>query len=287
MKMIKHIAAAAALLAAVPAFAAIQGDKTTQQDGELYFTVFDQSRQISYTKDLGQYISAFRVAADGVEAGYSKSFSLAGDANWNSFLSQADSSQLVWNVMGQVLFGGTQPGKVKLLTTVKNGEEDLVGTWGHAEFSQGIQVTTTGLFLGNLNVTGTHGVSGTVPNYGVNGSSVNNRSEGNGNAYFGKLVGVSFNGKAPFSNSNVVGASASFDLVTRSSTAQTEYVNVDPFANSQNSGKWTFTMGANGPVLDYTLAAVAAPVPEPTTYALLMAGLLAVGFVVRRRNNQG
>lgn len=284
MKMIKHIAAAAALLAAVPAFAAIQGGLTAQTDGELYFTVFDQSRSISYTKDLGQFINAFRVAADGVEAGYSKSFSLAGDANWTSFLAQADASQLLWNVTGQVLNGGSTPGRVKLLTTIKNGQEALVGDWTNQLFSQGIAGGTTGTFIGAVNASGTHGVSGVAPSYATNGSSVNKLTEGTGNAYFGKWIGESFNGKATFSNSNAIGGSASFDMITRSSTAQLDLVDVNPFANSQNTGKWTFTNGANGPVLDYTLAAVAAPVPEPTTYALLMAGLLAMGFVVRRRN---
>lgn len=284
MKMIKHIAAAAALLAAVPAFAAIQGGATAQQDGELYFTVFDQSRSISYTKDLGQYISAFRLAADNVDAGYSKSFSLAGDANWTSFMAQANPSQLVWNVTGQVLFGGTQPGKVKLLSTIKNGDEALVADWTNQLFSLGISAGTTGTFIGAVNATGTHGVSGVAPNYAVNGSSVNKLSDGSGNSYFGKWVGEYFNGKATFSNSNAIGASAAFDLITRTGADQLALVNVDPFANSQNTGKWTFAVGANGPVLDYTLAAVAAPVPEPTTYALLMAGLLAMGFVVRRRN---
>lgn len=283
MKMIKHIAAAAALLAAVPAFAGIQGGVNTHQDGELYFTVFDQSRNISYTKDLGQFVNAFRVAADGVEAGYSKSFSLAGDANWTSFLAQADASQLVWNVMGHALFGGPQPGKVKLLTTIKNGDEALVADWTNQKFSLGISVATVGTFLGAVNPTGSHGVSG-ANNFAINGSSVNKLSEGTGNAYFGKWIGEYFNGNATFSNANAIGASAAFDLITRTSTDQLAFVNVNSFANSQNTGKWTFSNGANGPVLDYTLAAVAAPVPEPTTYALLMAGLLAMGFVVRRRN---
>jgi hypothetical protein len=40
---------------------------------------------------------------------------------------------------------------------------------------------------------------------------------------------------------------------------------------------------AGAPAGYYTFTAVAAPVPEPETYALMLAGIAAVGFVAMRR----
>jgi len=45
-----------------------------------------------------------------------------------------------------------------------------------------------------------------------------------------------------------------------------------------------FGSGYGGGVLVATASSVVAPVPEPKTYALLALGLLAMGWVVRRRN---
>jgi hypothetical protein len=46
------------------------------------------------------------------------------------------------------------------------------------------------------------------------------------------------------------------------------------------TGTGTGTLGGR---LSYTASAVAAPIPEPQTYALLLAGLGTVGFMARRR----
>ncbi|MBP9911753.1 MAG: PEP-CTERM sorting domain-containing protein, partial [Rubrivivax sp.] len=37
----------------------------------------------------------------------------------------------------------------------------------------------------------------------------------------------------------------------------------------------------------YSIAAVAAPIPEPETFAMMLAGLGAIGFMAARRHRQG
>jgi hypothetical protein len=52
----------------------------------------------------------------------------------------------------------------------------------------------------------------------------------------------------------------------------------------KNGGLFGGGWGAYSGVLVATASSVVAPVPEPKTYALLALGLLAMGWVVRRRN---
>ena len=71
---------------------------------------------------------------------------------------------------------------------------------------------------------------------------------------------------------------ASFDYVTRSGSTGTNKVVVDQFNNSQNTGAWSF----DGCTLQYKLTAA---VPEPETYALMLAGLGGLLMMARRRHS--
>ncbi|HEY9238616.1 MAG TPA: PEP-CTERM sorting domain-containing protein [Burkholderiaceae bacterium] len=74
-----------------------------------------------------------------------------------------------------------------------------------------------------------------------------------------------------FTGSGLLGATAN------SANSNTQWVTVTDLTGMSN-----FTITTNQIAFEM---AVAAPVPEPETYALMLAGLAAMGFVARRRKN--
>jgi hypothetical protein len=53
-------------------------------------------------------------------------------------------------------------------------------------------------------------------------------------------------------------------------------------AGGVGGSQYSFSLYTNGSNQDYLVASVS-PVPEPETYAMLLAGLGLMGFTVRRR----
>lgn len=266
----KMIAAAVALVAAVPAFAKIEVANTP----ELILVVFDDVAKVSYTKDLGTFADAFKTQFDGNTAAASLNWSVTGDANWNTFKSASTAANLKWTVFGVDDFGGTAVGQKRLFTTALNTQKnlDLVPTWSNQQFTNGISQTALGTYIGAVNQSSTHWTQ-------ADGSSVN-FADG-GKAYFGlPSSGEFYNTTSPFSNANAVGQSSEFFYLTRSGAVQGNKVLVDRFENTKGKAS-TFLFDSNGVLTANAVSAV----PEPSTYAMLLGGLLAVGLVVRRRSN--
>lgn len=234
-----------------------------KENGELVFVVSDSAAKISYTLDLGLDMTAFLIAAQ-QETSTQMFFPIA-DPQWTDFLTQTAGGDYRWTVFGVVPNAGTAPGRNRLFTTVRQGQESLISTMDNSLLTQGNSISTSRVFIDAVNTTGTHGATGQVPNFPVNGSSVNAAAV-NKNSFFGEgsyIFSDTLLGKAPFSMSNKVGDSSWFYYLTRSGVAQTEPILVDEFDNLGHDGYWGFTKvadDANSPykgqyLLSYTLEA--------------------------------
>lgn len=284
---LKSLAIAAVAALSLPAFAAVSPGLASPPgainasyagEGELFLVIADSTAKVSYTFDLGvKQTDFFNVAQ--AEAGYTRTWSV-GDANLTSFLGLVSAANLEWAVHALDQTGGIQPGGVRLFATVKNGDESRFGEFDNGRFSQGASAAQAGTFFNALNQSGTHGVSGVAPVYADNGSSVNRDSDA-GNGYYGSNGGLTsnLNGRAPFFFTNGVGQSSAFYQFARSSTDPLGFVTADPFNNTANNGSFLLAQAGSGYELTYTLA----PVPEPGTFAMLLAGFLTVGAMARRR----
>jgi hypothetical protein len=294
----KHIVLTAGVALGAPAFAAISPGSSQSGasaaysgNGELFLAVYDAEAKISYAKDLGVTQNAFFVDAQKPE-GFTKTWALD-DAYWTEFLGKVNVQNLEWTVLASDMTGGTAAGGIRLFTTAKTGEEGLIGTMSNAALTTSLGAAQLGTFFNAVNTTGSHGTVGVPLDFGIDGTSVNADTDP-GNAYFGiPGSGPTLNGNAPFSSGNMVDVASYFFAVTRSGTSQTGKVTVDEFDNDRHEGTFLLSSGlmssrlldaaaANG---GYSLTYTLAPVPEPQTYALMLLGLGALGFMARRRGN--
>lgn len=251
LRTLKRLCGLAAALACISAHAAIapggflSGTAAPYSgNGELFLSVFDGDAKISYSLDLGTTLDDFFVY--GQQDAGNQRFWEVDDPRWTSFLSQVNTSNLRWSVLGFDTTGGIAAGAYRMFTTAKQGDEALLGTMTNQGFTNGTGATQGGTFFNAVNNSGTHGVLGVALDYTVNGSSVNADPE-TGNGYYGyggAGLTPTLNGNAPFDMSNAVGQSSWFYYLTRSGTNQLGTVTVDEFDNlnagSSGDGYWGF-----------------------------------------------
>lgn len=247
---LKTIVAAVALTAAVGAHAAI--DNGTTGNGELFFNIWDANG--SYTFDLNKTIDSFQsdVAASGA---IDQSYALS---NFGTFLAGvADTSVLKFN-----LVAADKSGAYRLLTT----------------FTVANSPTTTSDSIRSVTANGVNGFATSVNT--LIGAADNLSVASNSVAWAGK---TSFKDNP----AGLLGFSNAGTLSNNSYASGLNFMRIDAAATGVANSTYTpYTDGSPVHVWvdtsDSTLH-IAAAVPEPESYAMLLAGLGMIGVIARRR----
>lgn len=288
---LKMIALAALAVVSAPSFAAI--DTAASGNGELVavFRFYNGAgttavggEDRSATFDLGVSMDSF--LANKNVAGFSKTWTLSA-ANygtaWDSLKTFAGSS--VNNIQyGVVAFDslGTQAGERRILST---NSLNTAPTQNNGNISNVLNATSGATkWITATNLAGTHTTEANGANFATNND---------GNAYFGNMGGAAGDTLATNWNTftKAVTVSQNFYSYANSSTsatgtALTSVFGFDVDGNGSIAaaeyGKWSVDVAKN----TITFANPAAPVPEPETYAMLLAGLGLMGAIVRRRQKR-
>ena len=281
---LKLIVAALGLFASASSFAAI-ATPDTPGGGELYFVVYEQGApngglDQSFTLDLGIGINSFMASKNTFQNWATLTAST--NSVWANFLATSDISSLQFAVLGAKSTSTSTSSSVasSVFSTVTLGNEGNVVpplTTSSSQNSNSQLSTMIGgqmtSYQNNVSNTGSHLTQ-------ANGQSVNAIGSG---AYFQDTNMAAFNNLLKFTNNNAVGsAPVEFTQLYRSPVGTgkaLEAVMPGKVSFVQSGGDYVLTYGAN-------LVPTVTPVPEASTYALLLSGLGALGFVARRRKQK-
>jgi len=268
---LKLIAAAVALLASGSSFAAISGpnDGVNGFDSvptEMFLSVWQQSGtgagtvNRSFTFDTGVSVADMQ-ANKGVNLFINQVIS--GSPDWANFLAAGTSTSFQYNVSGG--------DKIDVARNV------LLQTYAASTIAvknNGVlndALDSMQLYVGANNATGTHGTAASG-----NGVSFNTA----GDEYFMANGSNNWHGNTGV-NSVAVGTAAMFGEMK-----QSDFFPGNNTTNTIYAGKMLLSQAGGTYSLQYLVPeAPVAAVPEASTYAMLLGGLGAIGFMARRRKS--
>ncbi|HUO44292.1 MAG TPA: PEP-CTERM sorting domain-containing protein [Burkholderiales bacterium] len=274
MKSKLQLLAAAVAMSAAPAFATIDTGGTGT--GELFLNVVDTASgyNVSFTKDLGITASAFNGSG-------SYSFNLASDPEWTNFLSAISgdpnaATDLSYDVLALGLTTGGQ--KFNLLST----SNSTLATVKTTTNSQEAQMGGAGAIAAYVNAV--NGITGAASTMGTttstNGSAYEVSTGSGDSAYYGNNYSTNWDNKAPFSSTASYGTSLSFYDLLQTATTGLGKVTVTQFGGGNGPGTGGQWLLSGASLASSTLVYA---VPEPSTWAMLLAGLIGIGSIARRR----
>jgi PEP-CTERM motif len=269
---LQRIVAALALAATGSAFANVLDPATTVTSGtggEMSLTVFSKQTQASVLIDTGLTLTQFRsIFAAGGPGVYN--LNLAGNSAFQQFMglaSTAGATDISYSFFGGDN-SGPQAASRSALTTM-SGDASAVTNGNIVD----------GLNMVKANYLDTANLKPAInPTLGgdANGSLLALKGV-DGNAYFLEFVGPTFASKFQDTGAAIGTDVAVYDFV-RSSTAPLTLANkLDTFG--ANGAAATASLKQVGGAYQFSVTAV----PEPSTYALVIAGLAVAGFAARRR----
>ena len=261
------VAAVAMTVASASAMASIQNGTVGNAGGggELFFVAYDATAGIksSYIKDLGVTFSSFLTTPTYSMMG---SLNVSSDANWTTYLSNiggaANLGNTRWAVVGNLqdsTIGINNPQGSKLLVT---------GQAAAPAASNG-QIAAS---AGEINTVWLPDV-GDASAVAVNNSYVYSASDVTPKNW-SNIEQSNINSNLGFSIVNPINTGANFYQLVRTTNRSTGVGAVTTILSNASTGyQWQFDGSS----------VFAAPVPEPETYGMLLAGLALVGAIARRR----
>ncbi|MDP3538839.1 MAG: PEP-CTERM sorting domain-containing protein [Azonexus sp.] len=250
---LKTLAAAAVMaVAATGANAAI--DNGAGGNGELFFNIWDANG--SYTRSLETTIDSFQSQ---LGAAGNLNLSWSADATFTSFLATADTATLKWNVVALDSMGAR-----RLLTTYTAPEKTVTKQNDVIRSA----ILDGQLFVGKVNtaLAGADSVAVTSASTAFAGQ-VTFRENLRGQIDFSNAGGVANNSFA---------TGLGFMRIDAAATGIAKSVYNEYLDGSSAVNAW----------VDSTNTLHIAAVPEPESYAMLLAGLGMIGFMARRRNKR-